>query len=74
MPSSHEVSLETAAFEFKSFGIDLRSYMFEKDKPFVYSEQGLGGCGSDGAPAASLDFVVKHPFWVRACRGDLSEE
>lgn len=63
VPSSHEVSLRTVNFEFLSFGIDLRHYMFEKGKPFYYSEQGLGGCESNGQIAPSLAFVAKHPFW-----------
>lgn len=63
VPASHEVSTETVAFEFLSFGIDLKHYMFNLDKPFVYSEQGLGGCESNGAIASSLAFVAKHPFW-----------
>ncbi|KIZ05779.1 hypothetical protein MNEG_2178 [Monoraphidium neglectum] len=61
--ASHEVSAATVNFEFLSFGIDLRTYMFQKNKPFVYSEQGLGGCQSNGQIAPSLPWVAKHPFW-----------
>ncbi|KAI8466530.1 MAG: hypothetical protein J3K34DRAFT_433433 [Monoraphidium minutum] len=61
--ASHEVSAETVNFELLSFGIDLRDYMFKENKPFVYSEQGLGGCQSNGDVAPDVGWVAKHPFW-----------
>ncbi|GBF89297.1 hypothetical protein Rsub_02174 [Raphidocelis subcapitata] len=61
-PASHDVSAQTANFEFNSFGIDLKEYMFSKGKPFVFSEQGLGGCQSNDAVAPDLGYLAKHPF------------
>ena len=58
-----ERSIETVAYEFESFGIDLKDYLFRKNKPFVYSEWGLGGCRANSDPAPDVAFVAKHPFW-----------
>lgn len=56
-----EVSIQTAAFELKPFGIDLSTYLFAKNKQLIYSEQGLGGCERN-AVAQTLDYVRIHPF------------
>ena len=58
-----ERSIETVAFEFNSFGINLKDYLFRKNKPFVYSEQGLGGCRANSDPAPDIAFVAKNPYW-----------
>jgi hypothetical protein len=57
-----EVSIETAAFEMQPFGIDLKSYLFAKGKPLIYSEQGLGGCTDNKKLPSNLDYVRVHPF------------
>lgn len=38
-----EISIQTAAFEFLYFGIDLKRMLFVAKKQLIYSEQGLGG-------------------------------
>jgi hypothetical protein len=58
-----ERSIETVAYEFESFGIDLKEWLFRKNKPFVYSEQGLGGTRANGDPGPDVAFIAKHPFW-----------
>ena len=55
-----EVSLQTAAWELRYFGIDLRRY--SKLKPLIYSEQGLGGCTDNNTIAPDLEYLQKHPY------------
>lgn len=38
-----EISIETAAFEFLYFNIDLKRMLFVENKRLIFSEQGLGG-------------------------------
>jgi len=55
-----EVSIQTVAFELAAFGIDLKNYL---NKPFVYSEQGLGGYNQEGnAIAPDLATLSKFPM------------
>jgi hypothetical protein len=60
--ASMEVSIETAAFEMQPFGIDLKSYLMQKNKPLIYSEQGIGGCTDNRKLPSSLEYVRVHPF------------
>lgn len=62
-PATMERSLETVAFEFETFGIDLKDLLFNQNKSFVYSEQGLGGATAFGKIAPNITFVAQHPFW-----------
>uniref|UniRef100_A0A383VZ49 GH18 domain-containing protein n=1 Tax=Tetradesmus obliquus TaxID=3088 RepID=A0A383VZ49_TETOB len=70
--ASMEVSIETAAFEMQPFGIDLKSYLFAKGKPLVYSEQGIGGCTDNKRLPPSLDYIRVHPF--SGCGGSYSSQ
>jgi hypothetical protein len=60
--ASMEISIQTAAFEMQPFGIDLKAYLFNKGKPLIYSEQGLGGCTDNKKLAPSLEYIRVHPF------------
>lgn len=48
MFQSMEVAIETAAFEFLYFGIDLKRLLFVYGKQLIFSEQGLGGLTDNG--------------------------
>lgn len=56
-----EVSIQTAAFEFLYFGIDLKRLLFVDGKQLIYSEQGLGGLTDNGrlvCPKSSAVCIV----------------
>lgn len=55
-----EISIQTVAFELAAFGINLKDYM---NKPFVYSEHGVGGYSSKGNQIApDLAALAKYPM------------
>lgn len=59
-PDAMEVAIQTAAFELKYFGIDLKSLV--KTKPVIYSEQGIGGCTDNNTVAPDFDYLRNHPY------------
>jgi hypothetical protein len=60
MPSM-EVSIQTVAYEFQSFGISLRNLLLRSNKRLIFSEQGLGGY-RDGRISPDVPTLAKYPF------------
>jgi hypothetical protein len=56
-----EVSIQTVAFEFQSFGISLRNLLLRNNKRLIFSEQGLGGY-RDGRISPDVPTLAKYPF------------
>ena len=59
--SDMEVSIRTVAFELSAFGIDLKDYLFNRNKTMVYTEHGIGGIKSNNV-APDVEYIALKPF------------
>ncbi len=54
-------TVQTIAFEFNYFGINIKDMLMKQNKPLVYSEQGLGGMYKNKV-APTLEKMATFPF------------